>query len=76
MTATEADQFLAHYRELMKAWVKSLTGLGVESEPDLRRKLHDGMSTLAEIAIAFPDRARSAEMLMRSRSTASEVADL
>lgn len=75
MTAAEADQFLAHYRSLLKAWVMATAGIGRSDADEIYRKLEDGLSTLGRIAIDFPDRAFTAETLMRSRSRSPDVLD-
>lgn len=68
MTAAEADQYIAHYRSMLKAWVMANTGVQGADAEAIRRKLEDGVTTLGRIAKDFPDRAFTAETLMRSRS--------
>ncbi len=68
MTIEEADRHLNEYRATLKAWTMAISGVSDVDPNRLYRKLVDGQSTLAQIAMDFPDRSRTAETLIHSRT--------
>lgn len=68
MTLQEADDFLSSYRALLKAWTLSLGGFSNEDGNLLYRQLEEGQEQLANIALTYPERSYSVDMLINSRS--------
>lgn len=68
MNETEADKCIAEYRALLKAWTMSITGIKAGDADAMHRKLDEGQYRLAEIAIAFPGKAYSVDLLVNART--------
>jgi hypothetical protein len=68
MNEIEADKCIAEYRALLKAWTMSITGIKEGNADELQRKLDENQYTLAEIAIAFPNKAYSVDLLVNART--------
>lgn len=68
MNEQEADSCIAEYRALLKAWTMSVTGIKDGNPDELQRKLDDNQYTMAEIAIAFPNKAYSVDLLINART--------
>jgi hypothetical protein len=68
MTLQEADEFLKSYRALLKAWTLSVGGFSDADDELLYRQLEEGQDQLADIALAYPERSYSVDMLINSRS--------
>ena len=68
MTEAEAEQAIAEYRKLLKAWTMSITGIEQGNVDALRRRLDESQHQLSEIAIAFPNKAYSVDLLVNART--------
>ena len=68
MTRQEAYAYLDEYRGLLKAWTMAVGGFSNDDADLLYRKLEDGQQTLAQIALDFPEKSYSIDMLINSRS--------
>lgn len=68
MTLQQADDFLNSYRAMLKAWTLSVGGFSDEDGNLLYRQLEEGQEHLANIALAYPERSYSVDMLINSRS--------
>lgn len=68
MNETDADKCIAEYRALLKAWTMSITGIRDGNPAELERRLDENQYTLAEIAIAFPNKAYSVDLLVNART--------
>jgi hypothetical protein len=68
MNETEADKRIAEYRSLLKDWTMSITGIKNGDANALQRKLDEQQYVLAEIAIEFPDKAYSVDLLVNART--------
>lgn len=68
MTSQEADDFLKHYRALLKAWTLAIGGFSDQDGDALYRQLETDQGVLADIALHHPDKSYSVDMLINSRS--------
>ena len=77
MTRQEADDFIGNYRALLKAWTFSVAGFSAQDSDALHQRLEAGQDQLADIALQFPEKSYSIDMLInaRSRSWAGWTAD-
>ena len=68
MTVDEAEDCLARYRSLLKAWTIAVAGFSNQDSDALYRQLEADQETLANIALAHPDKSYSVDILINSRS--------
>ena len=68
MTPQEAEAYLKNYRALLKAWTMAVGGFSNDDSDALYRKLEDGQDDLAQIALIYPEKSYSIDMLINSRS--------
>ena len=68
MTRQEADDFIKGYRAKLEAWTLCISGFSDQDSDDLYRQLEEGQDELANIALAFPEKGYSVDMLINSRS--------
>lgn len=68
MTIQEAEAYLIQYRAMLRAWTMAVGGFSNDDSDVLYRKLEDGQDELARIALAFPEKSYSVDMLINSRS--------
>jgi hypothetical protein len=68
MNETEADKCIAEYRSLLKDWTMSITGIKNGDANALQRKLDEKQYVLADIAIQFPNKAYSVDLLVNART--------
>jgi hypothetical protein len=68
MTETEADKCIADYRSLLKEWTMTITGIKNNDAYAIERQLDESQHKLAEIAVAFPAKAYSIDLLVNART--------
>jgi hypothetical protein len=68
MTNQEAAVFISKYRSLLKAWTMAVGGFTREDSDALYRELEQGQDLLAQIALEYPEKSYSVDMLINSRS--------
>lgn len=68
MTDSEAEALLKSYRELIKAWTMAVGGFSDGDSDSLYRRLEDGQDEIAKVALVFPEKSYSVDMLINSRS--------
>lgn len=68
MTNQEATVFISKYRSLLKAWTMAVGGFTREDSDALYRELEQGQDLLAQIALEYPEKSYSVDMLINSRS--------
>lgn len=68
MTEEEAERFLAEYRQILKRWTMAVSGFVTADTTTLYKHLEDGQMTLSDIAITYPDKAYSVDILVNSSS--------
>lgn len=67
MTETDAEKFLAEYRAMLKTWTMRVTGMEEGDPRTLGKHLEECEPVLAEIALAFPNKAYSVDLLSNAR---------
>lgn len=67
MTQDDAEAFLQQYRALLKNWTMSVAGFEKGNVDALQRKLDEDEYMLTQIAIAFPEKAYSVDLLVNAR---------
>ena len=68
MNEAEADKCIAEYRALLKAWTMAITGISADDADAMHRELDANQDKLADIALAFPDKAYSVDLLVNART--------
>jgi hypothetical protein len=68
MTNQEADAFISSYRATLRAWSVAVSGFSADDGEALRRELEAGKARLAQIALFFPEKSYTVDMLMHARS--------
>jgi hypothetical protein len=68
MTIQEAEAYLIQYRAMLRAWTMAVAGFSNDDSDVLYRKLEEGQDELSAIALAFPEKGYSVDMLINSRS--------
>jgi hypothetical protein len=68
MNSKEADDYLRDYRAKLKSWSLIVSGFAEGDSTSLYTHLEEGQSVLSDIAIRFPDKAYSVDMLVNSRT--------
>ena len=68
MTIQQAEAYLIQYRAMLRAWTMAVGGFSDDDSDALYRQLEAGQDELAHIALAFPEKAYSVDMLINSRS--------
>ncbi|HEY8357604.1 MAG TPA: hypothetical protein VIL30_09105 [Ramlibacter sp.] len=67
MIIDEADKIIADYRSLLKSWNMAMTGFSQDNPEAIALLLNENESSLAAVAIAFPDKAYSVDILINAR---------
>jgi hypothetical protein len=68
MTVQEAEDFLKTYRAMLKTWTMAVAGLSNVDSDLLYGQLEADQDVLADIAICYPEKSYSVDMLINSRS--------
>ncbi|UJW86496.1 hypothetical protein [Devosia sp. SL43] len=68
MTAQEAEDFLRTYRSMLKTWTMAVAGFSNDDSDLLYRQLEADQNVLADIAISYPEKSYSVDLLINSRS--------
>ena len=69
MSREDAEECLANYRAVLKAWTEAVTGVGDGDCDALYWLLDVGQNDLAQMALLYPDMSYAIDLLIAARNS-------